>query len=118
MNRIWNTHFSGSPLWNLFSPGAERIMGSYKRSIKSMMQLPLANHLYLLKPLSGEKPAMANLANRFMDKINKTDKAAINMLKREVMKEVRSISVANFMIMSGESTIQKVNRDNTKKDDV
>ena len=42
VNSIWNTHFSSSPLWNLFSPGVEGIVGSYNRSLKSMMKLPLA----------------------------------------------------------------------------
>ena len=121
VNRIWNTHFSGSPLWNLFSPGAERIVGSYNRSIKCMMQLPLATHRYMLEPLSGEKPAMAILADRFlsfMDKIDKTDKMAIKMLKREAMKDVRSTTGANYrgiMLLSGETSIQKVNRDSLKK---
>ena len=45
VNSISNTYFSGSPLWNLFSPGAERFVGSYNRSIKSMMKLPLATSL-------------------------------------------------------------------------
>ena len=121
VNSIWNTHFSGSPLWNLFSPGAESIVGSYNRSIKCMMKLPLATHRYLLEPLSGEKPAMAILADRFltfMDKIDKTDKKAIKMLKREAIKDVRSTTGANYrgiMLMSGETTIQKVNRDSLKK---
>ena len=121
VNRIWNTHFSGSPLWNLFSPGAESIVGSYNRSIKCMLKLPLATHRYLLEPLSGEKPAMAILADRFltfMDKIDKTDKVAIKMLKREAMKDVRSTTGANIrgiMLMSGETNIQKVNRDSLNK---
>ena len=124
VNRIWNTHFSGSPLWNLFSPGAERIVGSYNRSIKCMMKLPLATHRFMLEPLSGEKPAMIILADRFltfMDKIDKTDKEAIKMLKREAMKDVRSTTGANYrgiMLMSGETTIKKVNRDSLKKVEV
>jgi hypothetical protein len=85
------------------------------------MKLPLATHRYLLEPLSGEKPAMAILADRFltfMDKIDKTDKKAIKMLKREAIKDVRSTTGANYrgiMLMSGETTIQKVNRDSLKK---
>ena len=121
VNKIWNTHFYGSPLWNLFSPGAERMIGSYNRSIKCMLKLPLATHRFLLEPLSGEKPAMAILADRFlsfMDKIDKTDKMAIKMLKREAMKDVRSTTGANYrgiMLLSGETSIQKVNRDSLKK---
>ena len=99
-------------------------MGSYNRSIKWMMKLPLATHRFMLEPLSGEKPAMIILADRFltfMDKIDKTDKEAIKMLKREAMKDVRSTTGANYrgiMLMSGETTIKKVNRDSLKKVEV
>ena len=121
VNKIWNTHFYGSPLWNLFSPGAERMIGSYNRSIKCMLKLPLATHRFLLEPLSGEKPAMIVLADRFltfMDKIDKSDKVAIRMLKKEAMKDVRSTTGANFrgiMLLSNEMSIQKVNRESLKK---
>ena len=120
VNNIWNTHFSGSPLWNLFSPGAERIVGSYNRSLKSMMKLPLATHRYLLEPLSGEKPAMVILMDRFlsfMEKIDKSEKSAIKMLKKEAMRDVRSTTGANLrgiMLLAGESSIMNVTRDSLK----
>ena len=121
VNNIWNTHFSGSPLWNLFSPGANRIISSYNRSIKCMMKLPLATHRYMLEPLSGEKPAMVILADRFlsfMDKIEKSSKSAIKMLREEAIKDVRSTTGANYrgiMLLAGETGIDKVNRDSIKK---
>ena len=121
VNRIWNTHFSGSPIWNLFSPGAEQMVGSYNRSFKCMLQLPLATHRYLLEPLSGEKPAKAILADRFlsfMDSIGKSDELAIKMLRKEAMKDVRSTTGANYrgiMMLTGESSIYKVNRKSMEK---
>ena len=121
VNRIWNTHFSGSPLWNLFSPGAERMIGSYNRSIKCMLKLPLATHRYMLEPLSGEKPAMAILVDRFlsfMDMIENSDKEAIKMLRKEAMKDVRSTTGANYrgiMLLSGQSSIKKVTRESVKE---
>ena len=120
VNNIWNTHFSGSPLWNLFSPGAERIIGSYNRSLKCMMKLPLATHRYLLEPLSGEKPAMIILIDRFlsfMEKIEKSEKTAIKMLKKEAMIDVRSTTGANLrgiMLLAGESSIMNVTRDSIR----
>ena len=86
-----------------------------------MLKLPLATHRFLLEPLSGEKPAMIVLADRFlmfMDKIDKSDKVAIRMLKKEAMKDVRSTTGANFrgiMLLSNEMSIQKVNRESLKK---
>ena len=120
VNSIWNTHFSGSPLWNLFSPGAERMIGSYNRSIKSMMRLPLETHRFLLEPLSGQKPAMVILMDRFlsfMDKIDKSEKVAIKMPKKEAMRDVRTTTGANMrgiMLLMGKVSCDDVTRDNLK----
>ena len=120
INSIWNTHFSGSPLWSLFSPGTERFVGSYNRSIKSMMRLPLDTHRYLLEPLSGQKPAMLILIDRFlsfMEKIEKSQKIAIKMLKKEAMKDVRSTTGNNMrgiMLLMGKASFKDVTRVNLK----
>ena len=120
INSIWNTHFSGSPLWSLFSPGTERFVGSYNRSIKSMMRLPLETHRYLLEPLSGQKPAMLILIDRFltfMEKIEKSQKIAIKMLKKEAMRDVRSTTGSNMrgiMLLMGKASYKDITRDNLK----
>ena len=121
VNQIWNTHFSGSPLLNLFIPGAERFVGSYNKSMKCMMNLPIESHRFLLEPLSGEKPLMVILISRFlsfMDQIDKSEKTAIKMLKREAMKDVRSITGNNFrriMLLMGEDSFKNVNKYNVDK---
>ena len=120
INSIWNTHFSGSPLWSLFSRGTETLTASYNRSIKSMMRMPLETHRYLLEPLSGQKPAMVILIDRFltfMDKIDKSEKIAIKMLKREAMRDVRSITGSNMrgiMLLMGKRSYDDVTRDDVK----
>ena len=120
VNSIWNTHFSGSPLCNLFSPGAESIVGSYNRSIKSMMKLPLATHRFLLEPLSGQKPVMVTLIDRFLSfiqKIDKSEKIAIKMLKKVALRDVRSITGGNMrgiMPLMGKTSYSNVTRDKVK----
>ena len=85
------------------------------------MKQPLATHRFLLEPLSGEKPAMIVLADRFltfMEKIDKSSKVAIKMLKKEAMQDVISTTEANFrgiMLLSNETSIKKVNRESLKK---
>ena len=64
-----------------------------------MMKLPLATHRFLLEPLSGQKPVIVILMDRFlsfMDKIEKSKKVAIKMLKKEAMRDVRSTTGANM----------------------
>ena len=36
LNNFYNCHFSGSPIWNIFSPGAKKFEGTFNRSIKIM----------------------------------------------------------------------------------
>ena len=36
VNRIYNTHFTGSPLWDLFSRESEMIENTYNVSIRAM----------------------------------------------------------------------------------
>ena len=54
VNNIYNSHYYGSPLWNLFGPGALGIESSYNRSVKVMLDLPYATHRSLIQPLTGE----------------------------------------------------------------
>ena len=44
INEIYNYSWFGSVLYNLFSPGAVRLESSYNRSVKCMLDLPLATH--------------------------------------------------------------------------
>ena len=93
VNKIWNTHFTGSPLWNLFSDGSQNIEVSYNKSIKHMRNLHYAAHRCLIEPLSNEKHIKLVLIQRFisfMDQIEKSGKSALRMLKHEAMKDVRS----------------------------
>ena len=55
-----------------------------------------------------------------MDKIEKSSKSAIKMLREEAIKDVRSTTGANYrgiMLLAGETGIDKVNRDSIKKVD-
>ena len=85
-----------------------------------MMRLPLETHRFLLEPLSGQKPAMVILMDRFlsfMEKIDKSDKVAIKMLKKEAMRDVRSTTGANMrgiMLLMGKTSYDDVTRDNMK----
>ena len=52
INKIYNSHFSGSPLWDLFGIGARNIETSYNKSVKYMLDLPYATHRYLIESLN------------------------------------------------------------------
>ena len=78
------------------------------------MNLPFATHRCLIEPLSGERHIKIVLIKRFvsfMEKIDKSSKSALKMLKSEALKDVRSVTGTNFrgiMHLMGEMNIKKV----------
>ena len=64
MNKMYKSHYTGSPLWNLFGVGARRIESSFNRSVKIMLDLPYPTHRYLIVPFTGEKHIKKVLISR------------------------------------------------------
>ena len=98
VNKSYNSHYSGSPVWNLFG-GAHSLESSYNKSIKVMLDLPLATHRSLIEPLSDERHVKLVLIRRFvefMEKIDNSGKKALMMLKDAAIKDVRSTTGRNF----------------------
>ena len=121
MNKIYNPHYSGSPLWNLFGVGARRIESSFNRSVKIMLDLPYPTHRYLIEPLTGEKHMNKVLISRylgFMEKIGSSNKRAIKMLMEIARKDVRSITGQNYrniMLLVGKSSVEDVKKEDVEK---
>ena len=47
-NKIFNSHFTGSPIWDLFSPEAIMLENSWNVSFRRMYDLPMQTHRYLV----------------------------------------------------------------------
>jgi hypothetical protein len=116
LNQIYNSHYSGSPLWDLFGQGAASIEASFNRSVKVMLDLPFATHRSLIEPLTDAKHVKITLIQRFlgfMDKIDSSDKIALKMLKVEAMHDVRSVTGRNYrniMLLAGRSSVDHVRK--------
>ena len=121
INNIYNTHFSSSPLWNLFGPGAGHIETSYNRSVKIMLDLPYATHRCFIEPLTGEKHIKRILASRFLgfiENIEKCGKKTVKMLMETAKQDVRSVTGSNFrniMLLVGKTSITTVKKDDADK---
>ena len=101
LNSIYNSHYTSSPLWNLFGPGALRIESSYNKSVKLMLGLPVATHRSLIEPLTGEVHVKKVLISRFLgflEKISRTEKKAIKMLMETAKNDVRSVTGQKKML--------------------
>ena len=51
INQIYNSHFTGSQLWDLGIRQVEKLESTYNRSVKIMLDLPWATHRCFIEPL-------------------------------------------------------------------
>ena len=116
VNNIYNSHYTSSPLWNLFGHGALKIESSFNRSVKVMFGLPLESHRYLIEPLTGMMHIKKVLLSRylgFIDKIKCSNKKAVKILMETAKKDVRSVTGHNLrqiMILLGETSVEAVEK--------
>ena len=116
VNKIYNSHFTGSQLWEFGSREMERsrLESTYNRSIKIMYNLPWATHRNLLEPLTGEPHIRRILVRRylgFIRKIEKSEKKALRNLLSLVMKDARTTTGSNLryiMLTSGKHSIPQL----------
>ena len=116
INKIYNSHYSGSPLWNLFGSGAMRIESSYNRSVKIMLGLPYATHRCLIQPLTGEKHIKIVLISRclgFTEKIASSKKKGVKMLLETAKKDGQNYR--NIMLLVNKTSVEEVKKEDAEK---
>ena len=99
MNEIFNSHFTGSPIWDLFSHEASMLENSWNRNIRIMFQLPLETHRYFICPISGSRHLRFILLKRFISFAKKCEvspKKTARHLFNVVQKDVQSITGSNI----------------------
>ena len=98
-NLIFNSHFTGSPLWDLFSDEARKLENSWNVSVRKTFDLPLQTHRYLIEPVSEHIHLKKLLLRRFisfLQQIMKSNKMVPKMLLKCVKNDTRSITGANI----------------------
>ena len=65
LNDIYNTHFYGAPLWDLFSNETTKVVGAWNTSHRILFRLPRTTHRYLIEPLSERPHIMISIWERF-----------------------------------------------------
>ena len=121
VNKIYNSHYYGSPLWNLFSAASVQIESSYNRSVKVMLDLPYGTHRSLIQPLTNDVHVKILLIRRFltfMEKIKKSGKAPLVMLMTAAMADCRSTTGSNFrniMLLVGKTSVYDVKLEDIDK---
>ena len=99
INSIWNSHWSGSVLWDLFSPESEQVFGTYNQSVKIMWDLPRSSHRFLTEPVTGAPHLKKVLVKRFLsfiESIKTSKKIALKNLFKVVKDDCRSVTGKNL----------------------
>ena len=99
VNNIFNTHFYGSPLWDLFSPSFVKLQKTWNVSHRIMFSLPRETHKYLIEPLSGQTHIVFSIWKRFIKfirNITKSTKSVLRNIFRLVKFDCRSVTGRNL----------------------
>ena len=99
LNTIYNCHFSGSQVWNIFSPGSTQFESTYNRSLKIMADLPYQTHRYLMEPLAGTRHMKIKLIKNYLDfikRIKTSSKPVLRQLYSIASKDVRTVTGSNL----------------------
>ena len=112
VNKIYNSHFTGSQLWDLGSREVQKLESTCNRSVKIMLDLPWGTHRYLIEPLTGEPHVSRVLVRRYLSFINKVEqskKTPLKSLLNIARNDVRSTTGSNLrkiMLLSGRNRIE------------
>ena len=88
VNHIYNTHFYGAPLWDLFSSSFQKLEKTWNVSHRLMLSLPRTTHRYFIEPLTGKSHINKSIWKRFM-KFIKSISESRKMVLRNVLHLVK-----------------------------
>ena len=99
LNQIYNSHFTGSPLWDLFSRESEMLFNTWNKSIRLMSDVSIRTHRYFLEPLAGTRHLKITLMKRFLNfvqQIESSSKVLPKLLLQTIRNDARSTTGSNL----------------------
>ena len=111
INQIFNSHFFGSSLWNLFGLEADRLEKTWNISQRILLGLPRNAHRYFLEPLTNLKHITFSLYSRFLkfiESLKSSEKSILRNIFQIVRSDCRSNTgnnLRNIMKLVGKSSI-------------
>ena len=97
INRIYNSSFPGSVLYDFTSDSVRKLLNSWSVSIRQMWNLPMDSHRYFVEQLGGQH-AYSMLSVRFvkfLQNVQKSDKVAVQFMLRKAQNDVNTITGKN-----------------------
>ena len=121
MNLIYNFHFTGSSLWDLFSREAIMLENSWNTSVRIMFDLPQQTHKYFVEPISQTKHLKITLIERFLNFLNQIEKSKkkiprqlLSFIKHDVRSTTGS-NLRNILLLTDKNYIDDLCKDDILK---
>ena len=120
LNRIYNSAFFGSVLWDLTSDATRQIVNSWSVATRYMWDIPVNSHRYFVEPLGGMH-AETMLITRyisFVQSLRKSTRPSVIYLLEKVMQNVNTVTgrnVRHVLDETGNSDIFSIKIDDVKK---
>ena len=121
INKIFNSHFSGQVLWDLFSREAEMIENTWNVSFRIMFNLPRNAKKFLVEPVSQSEHIKKTFIKRFLsfiEKIKTSNKIALKNVFNVVKHDCQSVTgsnLRNIMLMVDKNRITDLDVDDASK---
>ena len=116
-NLIFNSHFTGSPIWDLFSPEAKMIENTWNTSFRRMYDLPYQTHRYLVEPVSGQLHIKKLLIKRFLSFLKQIQKSKKNLPKQllnVIQLDTRSVTgnnIRKILLLTKKAKVDEITND-------
>ena len=114
INRIYNSHFTGSPLWDLFCNEAKKVENSWSVSFRLMYDLPRNTHRYFVEPISGMPHIKSTLIKNFLGFVNQVENSSKSVAKdllSHIKYDVRSTTgsnLRNILLLTDKDSIEEL----------
>ena len=115
INEIYNMHFTGSPIWDLFCPEAVQLEKTWNVSVRKTFGLPFQTHKYFIEEISNMRHLKKTLILRFLSfikQIKKSPKILPKQLFNLIKNDTNSITGKNIrriLLLTRKPCIEDVN---------
>jgi hypothetical protein len=109
---MYNFHFTGSPLWDLFLQKAFMLENSWNTAVRVMFDPQMQTHKYLIEPVSQAKHLEIVLIERFLSFLNQTEKSK-KLIPKQLLSFVKhdarlttDSELQNILLLTNKNIIQ------------
>ena len=121
VNRVFNSHFYGSVLWNLYERESNMLYNTWSVSVRKMFRVDRKTHRYLIEPISRMQHIKSALRSRFigfMKRLASSRKSVLRHAFKVFSKDCRSTTganVRNILLESGALLFEQLSMSDIKR---